>query len=125
MELNHIALTVTNHQEIIDFYQDILGFQTMRVFELESQLSWKIFGIPDDVAIAVLSKDELTLEIFISNKPIKPGFGHICLNVKNRETIIRKAKAMGYNVVSIDRGSYDLIFIKDKNGNLFELKDIG
>ncbi len=124
MELNHIALTVTGHQEITDFYQDILGFQTMRVFELEEQLSEKIFGIPSDVAIAVLTRDELTLEIFISKTPVKPGFAHICLNVRNRDEIIRKAKALGYRIVSIDRGSYDLIFISDKNGNLFELKEI-
>ena len=124
MELNHIALTVTDHQEVIDFYQDILGFQTMRVFELEEQLSDKIFGIKTDVAVAVLTRDELTLEIFISKTPLKHGFGHICLNVKKRDEIIRKAKALKYKIVSIDRGTYDLIFISDKNGNLFELKEI-
>ncbi len=123
MELNHIALTVTNHQEITNFYQDILGFQTMRVFDLKEELSEKIFGIPVDVAIAVLTRDELSLEIFISDTPIKNGFGHICLNVEKRDGIIRKAKAMNYKVVSVDRGSYDLVFIKDKNGNLFELKE--
>jgi len=124
MELNHIALTVTDHQEIIDFYQDILGFQTMRVFELEEKLTEKIFGIQTDVAIAVLTRDELTFEIFISQTPLRHGFAHICLNVKNRDAIIRKAENLGYEVISIDRGSYDLIFIRDKNGNLFELKDI-
>jgi catechol 2,3-dioxygenase-like lactoylglutathione lyase family enzyme len=125
MELNHIALTVTNHQEITDFYQDILGFQTMRVFELEEQLSEKIFGISTDVAVAVLTRDELSIEVFVSNTPVIQGFGHICLNVDKRGEIIRKAKAMSYKVISIDRGSYDLIFIKDKNGNLIELKEKG
>jgi len=125
MELNHIALTVTNHQEITDFYQDILGFQTMRVFELEEQLSEKIFGISTDVAVAVLTRDELSIEVFVSNTPVIQGFGHICLNVDKRVEIIRKAKAMSYKVISIDRGSYDLIFIKDKNGNLIELKEKG
>ena len=124
MELNHIALSVTSHQEITNFYQDILGFQTMRVFDLKEELSEKIFGIPADVAIAVLTRDELSLEIFISNAPTKHGFGHVCLNVEKRDEIIKKAKAMNYKVVNVDRGSYDLVFIKDKNGNLFELKEI-
>ncbi|MBC8486375.1 MAG: hypothetical protein H8D45_10090, partial [Bacteroidetes bacterium] len=52
------------------------------------------------------------------------GFDHICLAIKDRETLITKAEAQNYECIRRKRDIFDLIFIKDKSGNIFEIKEM-
>ena len=46
MKLEHVALSVTDRKEIERFYQDILGMEVIRSFQLDQALAVDIFGIP-------------------------------------------------------------------------------
>lgn len=65
----------------------------------------------------------LLLEIFVTTEQYKQGFKHICILIKNREELIEKTAQNSYKCIRIKRKKSDLIFIKDKGGNLFEIKE--
>lgn len=123
MKLEHIALTISDIEEVRNFYVDILEMKELKTFILKNELAQKIFNINKDTYAFFLQKDDLFLEIFISDEKIKQGFNHICFAVKNRESLVNKSKAQNYKCIRIERGFSDLIFIKDKNGNIFEIKE--
>ena len=66
----------------------------------------------------------MILEVFVNSEQQKLGFGHICISVKNRESLAEKSVQCAYNCIRIKRNTKDLIFIKDNCGNQFELKEL-
>ncbi len=124
MKLQHIAFSVSNIDEIENFYADILEMKKLRSFVLIKELAHKIFNINKDVDVFLMKKEELTFEIFVSNQKGKKGFSHICISVKDREKLVKKVEAQNYECIRIERDSFDLIFIKDKSDNIFEIKEI-
>ncbi|MBC8185109.1 VOC family protein [candidate division KSB1 bacterium] len=123
MKLEHIALTIEDAKEIKDFYIDILEMKEVKTFVLNKILAQKIFGIQKDTNVFYLQRNNLFLEVFITGEKLKQGFDHICLSVKDRETIVTKAEPQNYECVRIKRDVFDLIFVKDKSGNIFEIKE--
>ena len=125
IKLEHIGITISEQEEINNFYQNILGFNQVKTFTLNKTLSGKIFNIPIDTPVYLMQKDNFILEIFVSaDYQIKQNFNHICLSIKNREEVFQKAIAQKYECIRIERDVFDLIFIKDKGGNIFEIKEI-
>ncbi len=122
MNLNHIALTVSDSKEVHDFYQNILGIDKIQYFILEKDFAKTIFGINKEIRAFFLEKDNICFEIFVSSKQIKHGFNHICISTEDRGKMIDKAINNGYEVIQIKKQPTDLVFIKDKTGNMFEIK---
>ena len=123
MKLEHIALSVKNTSEIEAFYKDILGMKEVRNFVLNENLAEKIFGIPQETAVVLLQKEDLVLEIFLSDEPRVKSFNHICIAVADREKLMKVVNQNNYEVIRIERDYSDLVFIKDNSGNTFEIKE--
>ncbi|MBT3261611.1 VOC family protein [bacterium] len=124
MLLNHVALNILNQEEFKNFYQNILGMKESKSFILNKNLAKNIFNIAKEIPVLLCQKDELYLELAINPvKNEKQRFFHLCISVNNREALLKKAKENNYEAIHIKRDSPDLIFIKDKNGNCFELKE--
>ena len=124
MKLEHIALSVSDHKEIEKFYTNVLGMEQIKNFVLRKELASNIFGINEEISVFLLQKDKVVFEIFITTKYRKQAFEHVCIAIKNREELINKALLNGYKVIRIEREVIDLIFIKDKDGNIFEIKEM-
>ena len=124
MKLEHIALSVSDHKEIEKFYMNILGMKQIKNFVLRKDLAAKIFGINEEINVFLLQKDKVVFEIFITPEYRKQAFEHICISIKNRKGFINKSMLNGYKVIRIEREFFDLIFVKDKDGNIFEIKEI-
>lgn len=123
MKLEHIALTVNNHDEIIDFYHNVLEMKTVKAFTINSELSSTIFRINKGVHVYLLERHGVVFEIFVSPIKISTSYSHICISVPKREILIQNAVKSDYAVIQIEREFSDLIFIKDKSGNIFEIKE--
>ena len=123
MKLEHIAIAVNNPSEISDFYKGLLGMEEVRSFILKEKLSQKIFGIQKETPVTLLQKDDLVLEIFLLNEPLKKGYNHICIAVDNREELVKIAAMNNCDITRIERDFSNLIFIKDHSGNIFEVKE--
>jgi len=124
VKLEHIALSVSDHKEIEKFYTNVLGIEQIKNFILRKELAANIFGINEEITVFLLQKDKVVFEIFITTEYRKQTFDHICISVKNREKFISKALLGGYKVTRIERELFDLIFVKDKDGNIFEIKEM-
>ncbi|RLB25050.1 MAG: hypothetical protein DRG73_02880 [Deltaproteobacteria bacterium] len=119
----HIGITINEESDIQAFYKDLLGLKEINKFDLFDDLSEKIFGISNTVPVSLFSYDDLLIELFLTDKKQKQVYNHICISVKNRDDIIKKATSMGFPVTKIKRESKDyLLFIKDNSGNIFEIK---
>ncbi|MCB2208685.1 MAG: VOC family protein [Bacteroidetes bacterium] len=124
MKLEHIALSVSDHKEIERFYINVLGMKQIKNFVLRKDLVANIFEINEEINVFLLQKDSVVFEIFVTTGYRKQAFDHVCISINNREKFITKAMLNGYNVIRIEREIFDLIFIKDKDGNIFEIKEM-
>ena len=123
MKLEHIALTISEPADIKDFYLDILGMKEVKNFVLNKVLANKIFGVNKEISVFLLQKDDISLEIFILHGQSKRSFEHICLAVNDREELVENCLKQNYECIRIERDLFDLIFLKDKSGNVFEIKE--
>lgn len=123
MKTEHIALTVSNEEEIVNFYEQILGMQVAKNFTIEKTLAYNIFAIAEDTPVYLMQNQDFVLEIFITKEQRINSFRHICICYQNRELLIENAGKHGYEYIRIEREKFDLLFIKDKDGNIFELKE--
>jgi len=124
MKLEHIALSISDYKEIEKFYMNILGMKQIKNFILRKELTSNIFEINEEITVYLLQKDKVTFEIFITTKYRKQAFDHVCISIKNREEFINKVLQSGYKVIRIEREIFDLIFVKDKDENIFEIKEM-
>lgn len=124
MNLEHIALTITDHKEIKEFYQEILGFAEIKSFILQKELAREIFGFGKESRVFHLQKEDLLLELFLMPERFENVCNHICFSVPDREAIVNRAIRDGYACIRVRRQHSDMIFLKDKSGNLFEMKQI-
>jgi len=124
MNLEHVALNIADPEEIESFYCEILGMSEIRHFVLDKNLAREIFGIEKETTVFQLQKNEILLEIFIIPERFENGFSHLCISISNREEIANMADQNGYSCMRLKRGDSDMIFIMDKSGNIFELKQI-
>ena len=123
MKLEHIALNITDPKEVIDFYQNVLGMVEIRNYELDKDLAKLFFNIHENTSVYLMQNNELVLELFVDTKSQNYGFNHICIKVKNREAIVENAKKYSYKCIRREREYFDQIFITDKSGNIFEIKE--
>ena len=123
MKLEHIAITVSEPVDIKDFYLDILGMKEVKNFVLNKVLAYKIFGINKETSVFLLQKEDIYLEVFVTPEQKKQNFEHICLAVNDRETLVKNSLKQNYECIRIERDLFDLVFIKDKSGNIFEIKE--
>jgi len=123
MKLEHIAITISESADIKDFYLDILGMKEVKNFVLNKILANKIFNIDKETSVFLLQKDDISLEIFVLPGQNKHSFEHICFTVNDRERLVEDCLKQNYECIRIERDLFDLVFIKDKNGNVFEVKE--
>jgi len=121
MKLEHIAITINHSDEIINFYERILGMEQERNFVLDKTLSTKIFGVNGNLPVYLMKREDFVLEIFIYKQNLQ-SVNHLCISVDNRENLTKKLQEKGYETIIIEREQPDLVFIKDKSGNIFEIK---
>ena len=123
MKLEHVALSITDPEDINYFYQDILGMEKVKSFVINKSLANDIFGIDKDAQVFLYQRDQIFFEIFIIDKLHSESFNHVCIAVTDRKSVFETAQEKGYTCTHKQKENSELFFIKDKSGNIFELKD--
>ena len=122
--LKHVGLTCSTENHADTFYRDLLGLNKSEPKTLPSDLSNAIFNIDAELQLINYTNENLHFEIFISDQfgSTSSRIDHQCLEVVNLPEFIDKCRSMGIELALIPKGDKTLTFIKDFDGNLFEMK---
>ena len=124
MQLKHVALVCSSEEKSDRFYSDLLGLQKVGSKTIPSTLVNQIFGIDSDLKIINYANDKLVFEVFVDSKKRaeKNKIEHICIQVENLGSFLETCRSMKIEIIQVPRGDAFITFIKDDDGNLFEIK---
>ena len=124
MQLKHGALVCSSEEKSDRFYSDLLGLQKVGSKTIASALVNQIFNIDSDLKIINYADDNIVFEIFIDNqkRAEKNKIEHICIQVDDLETFLERCRSIEIDVLQVPKGDTRITFIKDDDGNLFEVK---
>ena len=121
----HAGVCVSAEERAVEIFEGLFGLERAKDFEAPAELIRNLFEIHESVRILVYAAGPVEIEVFLSaTRAGRPaGFGHACLAVADRAAVIAKVEAMGLPVFRHARpdGSF-IVFFKDLDGNLYELK---
>lgn len=126
MKLNHVALVCSSEQRADKFYQDVLGFEKVRSFDLPGDLARRIFEVDGECRVLVYGNRLFTIEVFLAmpTHGREPGFEHVCVEVEDIGALITRCETMRVEVNRVPKGDRLLNFVRDYDGNLFEIKEV-
>ena len=124
MLLKHVGLTCSTEENSDKFYKDLLGLNKSDPKTLPSALSKAIFNLDAELQIINYMDEKVHFEVFITglidNKSSQ--IAHQCLEVDALFDFIEKCRALNVELSRIPKGDKTLTFIRDFDGNLFEIK---
>ena len=125
MKLVHIALACSSEAHADEFYVGLLGLVRSGSKTVDAATMTKIFGVEHDCPIVNYVGEGLHCEVFITDRPssAEPSIEHVCLEVGDLEGFVGECKARDLYVLQIPReGGHPLTFVRDFDGNHFEIK---
>jgi len=113
----------TAGSDIQEFYVGILGGKIIRHFSLNVKDAKKIFNIPKKLEVFELKLQNIKFLLFIYEVFEQDSLQHIYLRLDNASEVFLKAFENNYCTSVRKKCEIETYFIKDKNNNLFELKN--
>jgi catechol 2,3-dioxygenase-like lactoylglutathione lyase family enzyme len=123
MLLKHAGLTCSTEGNADKFYRDLLGLNKSEPKTLPADLAQAIFNLDAELQMINYIDDHIHFEIFITpqSSTSQLQIDHLCLEVADLAGFIAKCRSMQVEVALIPKGDKTLTFIKDFDGNLFEI----
>jgi len=126
LKIEHLAVSSNSEEDSDNFFIKLLGLKKLRSFVVSSDLMEQFFKVKKEHKVIRYGNEGLNVEIFITDDKSKviDKFTHICLVIEDRAKLIDKARQMNYEVIKVPRKNSDVfyLFLKDKFGNLYEIK---
>ena len=124
MDLIHIAITCSSEEKADRFYAGLLGLKKSDPEFLTKEISSAIFGLDAGVKKIYYTGESILLEIFIYSRFDHKSrlFDHVCFEVESLEGFLEKCRLSAVDIIRVPKGDYLVTFIKDFDGNLFEIK---
>ncbi|MEE8432577.1 MAG: VOC family protein [Candidatus Desulfatibia sp.] len=128
MILKHVALVCGSKENSDKFYEQLLGLKEVNTKILPRELSRQIFDLDSELEIINYADENLHFEIFISDRESSGAtkkdkrIEHVCIEIEDMAAFLKKCHSMGVKILQIPKGDKLLVFIKDYDGNLFEIK---
>jgi len=124
MHLKHVALVAGSEEKSDIFYSDLLGLTRSEAKILPLELSNAIFNIDNEIVMINYLNEHLHFEIFISDcaEDNNQRIAHTCLEIAGLDGFLKKCHSLNLDVARIPKGDKTLTFIRDFDGNLFEIK---
>ncbi|MBW2439840.1 MAG: VOC family protein [Deltaproteobacteria bacterium] len=124
MNLKHVALVSSSEERADTFYAVLLGLTKSEPKTLPRELSKAIFNVDQKLVMINYRDDRVHFEIFIapSDGENSTKIEHTCLEVDDLDVFLEKCHRLNIDVRRIPKGDKTLTFIRDFDGNLFEIK---
>jgi glyoxylase I family protein len=126
MRIHHVALTVDNLEESIDFYTDVFGCSVAQQFERED-LNAKAAFLELDGLFLELWQFEDSAEQEDIGAIKKKGIRHVAFAVGDldKQTAELKEKGIEYREPTMGASGHRYTFINDPSGIALELYEVG
>lgn len=124
MLLRHAALSCSSEKNSDRFYKNLLGLKKSEPKILPVTLSKAIFNVDTELMMIDYQGEKVHFEIFITGHLMNDArqIEHVCLEVDDLQGFLNKCRNLGVEVSQIPKGDRTLTFIRDFDGNLFEIK---
>ncbi|MFC1516880.1 VOC family protein [Thermodesulfobacteriota bacterium] len=126
MFLKHVALVCRSEKNSDTFYEQLLGLKKQDPKMLPDDLSKQIFNLDAEYPIINYIDDNSHFEIFIDDSLVphqnEKKIEHVCIEIEDLEAFLEKCRALDVGIRQIPKGEKLLTFIRDFDGNLFEIK---
>lgn len=127
---DHIGLFSRHPKKLINFYVEKLGFKVEKQDIVSKAIINSIFGIDLECRLTRLSLGRIKIEIFspsFSPKRTKfsklEGINHWGFSTGDRRRFCQKLIKDKVKIITIERNSHKVYFIKDPQDNLIEIRD--
>jgi catechol 2,3-dioxygenase-like lactoylglutathione lyase family enzyme len=124
MNIRHIGLVCSSEKNADRFYGDFLGLKRSEKKLISPAITKPLFNIDEGLELFNFFGDAIHIEVFIHDgegEEIGP-IAHVCLDVTDPDALLARASAMDVPVLRVPRGDTEVIFVRDRDGNLFEIK---
>lgn len=123
MKILHVAMPCRRIENADLFYGRLLGLIRNEPRSVPRELTFTLFGLDQDLTVINYTSDDMQFEVFVGAfSPQVPQVNHVCLNVADLEAFLTTCREIGAQVIRAPKGDKVVIFIRDLDGNAFELK---
>jgi methylmalonyl-CoA/ethylmalonyl-CoA epimerase len=129
MQIDHVALNVSNYEETLQWYRDKLDATiehewTVEVFPDLKLAYLNVYGFRIEVVGSTQSRSGMPATKDFGEGLRTSGIGHFCFRVNDVDAVLVELNRRGVPTF-VELGSYPdagvrLCFVKDNNGNLIE-----
>ena len=125
MRLSHVGLTASSQERADEFYVGLLGLKKSEPKTLAATICRAIFGVDRELTIINYVGKSAHFEVFIRDAGAAPArpIEHACLAVEDLSEFLRKCDTFPVEVIRVPKGESLITFIRDADGNLFEVKE--
>jgi len=126
MDLLHVALTSSSEERADGFYVDLLGLKKAEPKILAAEISRAIFGIDRELTIINYTGGAAHFEVFVCRTAPTAArrIEHACIAVENLPEFLPRCEKSQVEIIRVPKGESLITFIKDADGNLFEVKEM-
>jgi len=124
LRVGHLAIGRSSEEASDRFFVGLLGLAKTRVRDLPAELSAAFFERRDPCRmIDYQGEGDVRFEVFVPEGalPAPRGYGHACLVVADRDELLERAAAVS-EVLRAEREGREIVFLRDADGNLFEIQ---
>jgi len=120
----HVGLVCRSVEKADRFYGEFLGLEKSGPKILPAAPARELFGIDSDIPVLNYAGKGLHFEIFIleGDGPAAAPPAHVCLETGDLEGFLERCAARGIPVIRARKGESWVTFVRDGDGNLFEVK---
>ena len=122
--LLHACVTVSSAARARQVFSDLFGLPLVKKFEVGADLCATLFGFAGEATVHVYDAGPAAIEVFVCHEKPQPrgSYDHVCLDLADLAAVLESAAAQGMEVRRFRKEDKDVVILRDKDGNLYELK---
>jgi catechol 2,3-dioxygenase-like lactoylglutathione lyase family enzyme len=126
MNLRHVGMVCSSEANADRFFGKALGLKRAEPKPLASALSSALFGIDRELTVINYTDETVHIEVFIDAQGPRhvARIDHVSLDVPDLSLFLNRCRDAGATVIQVPKGAGLLTFVRDADGNLFEIKEV-